>query len=129
MISIKSFPFGHLIWFFITKFITHMSLCKTKWMVEFLIIKNSKQYKYSNACTNLYKVQVTKILMCIMECNLMFFSMKGFNFCLMLHKSSINTKMFCPLVITKKKIPSSWPSFNLILQFPTPQQIIHIGKV
>jgi hypothetical protein len=37
--------------------------------------------------------------------------------------------MFRPLVITKKKITSSWPSFNLILQFPTPQQIIHIGDL
>jgi hypothetical protein len=59
----------------------------------------------------------------------MFFSMIGFYFCQMLHNSSINTKMFCPLVITKKKIPSSQPSLKLILQFPTPQQIIHIGDL
>ncbi len=129
MISIKWFPFGHLTWFFIIKFTTHMNSCKTKWMVDFLIIKNSKQCKYSNACTNLFKVQVTKIPMGIMEWNLMFFSMKGFNFCQMLHKSSITTKMLHPLVITKKKIPISWPSLNLILQFSTPQQIIHIGDL
>jgi len=81
MTSIKSLPFSHFIWFFKTKFITHMNSCKTRWIVNFLIVNNLEQCKYLDTCANLYKLQATQILMGTTIWNFVFFfSMKGFNF-------------------------------------------------
>lgn len=105
--SSRSSLTSHLSWIFNTTFIAHINLCATKCIVKFIMVKNSKQWRYLDARMNFYKLHATQILIGTINQNCVFF----FSIIILCHQ--------------KMQVPSGWSNLYLVTKLLVAHEIIN----